>query len=100
LLFHYYRAQDVGSGFVGTTAESSSFRYGFFDRIVNWIEVVLGDGEVVRASSTERSNLFFGSASWGYYSFGNPVDRGKGVRRVDLPPRLKYIRGLAEDLRS
>jgi hypothetical protein len=28
------------------------------------------------------------------------VDRGKEFRRVDLPPSLKYIRGLAENLRS
>ncbi|TVY15101.1 Delta(24)-sterol reductase, partial [Lachnellula arida] len=56
----------VGGGFAGTAGESSSFRYGFFDRIVNWIEMVLGDGQVVRASKTENSDLFFGAAS----SFG------------------------------
>jgi delta24-sterol reductase len=56
----------VGGGFAGTAGESSSFRYGFFDRTVNWIEMVLASGEVVRASSTERSDLFYGAAS----SFG------------------------------
>lgn len=56
----------VGGGFAGTAGESSSFRYGFFDRIINWIEMVLGDGEVVKASKTEKSDLFYGAAS----SFG------------------------------
>src|SRR6266536_1038039 len=56
----------VGGGFAGTAGESSSFRYGFFDRTVNWIEMVLANGEIVRASSTENSDLFFGAAS----SFG------------------------------
>jgi len=56
----------VGGGFAGTAGESSSFRYGFFDRTINWIEVVLANGEVVRASSNENSDLFYGVAS----SFG------------------------------
>jgi len=56
----------VGGGFAGTAGESSSFRYGFFDRTINWIEMVLANGEIVRASSTEKSDLFFGAAS----SFG------------------------------
>jgi delta24-sterol reductase len=56
----------VGGGFAGTAGESSSFRYGFFDRTINWIEMVLADGEIVKASATERPDLFYGAAS----SFG------------------------------
>ena len=56
----------AGGGFAGTAGESSSFRYGFFDRTINWIEMVLANGEVVRASTTERPDLFYGAAS----SFG------------------------------
>lgn len=56
----------VGGGFAGTAGESSSFRYGFFDRTINWIEMVLANGDIVKASSTENSDLFFGAAS----SFG------------------------------
>ena len=56
----------TGGGFSGTSGESSSFKYGFFDRIVNWIEIVLSDGRVVTASSTEKPDLFHGAAS----SFG------------------------------
>lgn len=39
----------VGGGFAGTSGESSSFRYGFFDRTICWIEMVLADGGVVEA---------------------------------------------------
>lgn len=56
----------VGGGFAGTSGESSSFKYGFFDRIVDWIEVVLANGEIVSASKNENSDLFYGAAS----SFG------------------------------
>lgn len=52
----------VGGGFAGTAGESSGFKEGFFDRTVNWIEMVLADGEVVRASPTERPDLFYGAA--------------------------------------
>ncbi|KAF2202520.1 FAD binding domain-containing protein [Delitschia confertaspora ATCC 74209] len=56
----------VGGGFVGTAGESSSFKHGFFDRTVNWAEVVLPSGEVVRASNEEHPDLFRGLAG----SFG------------------------------
>ncbi len=52
----------VGGGFAGTAGESSSFKYGFFDKAVTWLEVVLADGEVVTASEKERQDLFRGMA--------------------------------------
>lgn len=52
----------VGGGFAGTAGESSGFKYGFFDRTVNWIEMVLPTGEIVVASPEERSDLFYGAA--------------------------------------
>jgi len=52
----------VGGGFSGTSGESSSFRHGFFDDTVNFVEMVLGNGNVVRASRDERPDLFFGAA--------------------------------------
>ncbi|EAS28318.3 FAD binding domain-containing protein [Coccidioides immitis RS] len=58
----------VGGAFAGTGGESSSFRYGFFDRTVTWIEVVLGNGDVVtaRPDSGENDDLFWGvSGSFG-----------------------------------
>jgi delta24-sterol reductase len=56
----------VGGGFSGTSGESSSFRYGFFDRTVNWVEMVLANGKKVIASRTQLPDLFYGAAS----SFG------------------------------
>ena len=52
----------VGGGFAGTAGESSGFKYGFFDRTVNWIEMVLADGEVVIASEDKHPDLFHGAA--------------------------------------
>lgn len=55
----------VGGGFAGTSGESSSFRYGLFDRTIRAIEVVLGNGDVLWATG-ERDNphrdLFFACA--------------------------------------
>jgi Delta24-sterol reductase len=53
----------VGGGFSGTSGESSSYRHGAFDSIVNWIEIVLPTGEVARASKTDRPDIFWGAAS-------------------------------------
>ncbi len=55
----------AGGGFSGTSGESSSFRHGPFDATVNWIEIVLASGAVVRASRTtdENTDLFWGAAS-------------------------------------
>ena len=52
----------VGGAFAGTASESSGFKYGFFDRTVNWIEMVLPDGKLVTASPTAKSDLFYGAA--------------------------------------
>ncbi|PQE10037.1 FAD binding domain-containing protein [Rutstroemia sp. NJR-2017a BVV2] len=52
----------AGGGFSGTSGESSSFRHGFFNDTVNWIELILGNGDIVRASRHERADLFHGAA--------------------------------------
>lgn len=52
----------VGGGFAGTGGESSSFRHGLFDRSVNWIEIVLANGDVVIASPDENPDLFHGAS--------------------------------------
>ncbi|KAE9376513.1 FAD-binding domain-containing protein [Stipitochalara longipes BDJ] len=53
----------VGGAFSGTAGESSSFKYGYFDRTVNSIEIILASGEVTTASQTEeRTDLFNGTA--------------------------------------
>ncbi|KAL4898864.1 hypothetical protein BDW74DRAFT_164326 [Aspergillus multicolor] len=52
----------AGGGFAGTAGESSSFRYGFFDRTINYVEMVLADGSVVKVSENENRDLFRGAA--------------------------------------
>lgn len=52
----------AGGGYSGTTGESSSFKHGFFDRTVVRVEMVLGTGEIVNLSETERPDLFHGAA--------------------------------------
>ncbi|KAJ4305667.1 hypothetical protein N0V90_001198 [Kalmusia sp. IMI 367209] len=52
----------TGGGYAGTAGESSSFRHGFFDRTINSVEMVLADGEVVKASEQENQDLFRGAA--------------------------------------
>lgn len=52
----------AGGGFAGTAGESSSFRHGFFDETINNVEMVLGNGDVVKASREERADLFRGAA--------------------------------------
>ncbi|KAK7517851.1 hypothetical protein IWZ03DRAFT_310920 [Phyllosticta citriasiana] len=51
----------VGGSFSGTAAESSSFKYGYFDRSVNSVEMVLATGRVVTASPHENADLFHGA---------------------------------------
>ncbi|KAM7191291.1 Ergosterol biosynthesis ERG4/ERG24 family domain containing protein [Naviculisporaceae sp. PSN 640] len=57
----------VGGGFSGTSGESSSFRHGFFDETVEGVEIVLGNGDVVRAGRSggdaNKEDLFHGAAS-------------------------------------
>lgn len=50
----------VGGGFAGASGESSSFRYGLFCETVRSIEIVLGNGDIVRATPTnpETMDLF------------------------------------------
>ncbi|GAB0136117.1 hypothetical protein EsDP_00004431 [Epichloe bromicola] len=52
----------AGGGYAGTAGESSSFRHGFFNETINHVEMVLGNGDVVRASREERQDLFRGAA--------------------------------------
>lgn len=52
----------AGGGYAGTSGESSSFKYGFFDRTINSVEMVLASGDTVTASPTENPELFYGAA--------------------------------------
>ncbi|XWW94331.1 hypothetical protein V2A60_002274 [Cordyceps javanica] len=52
----------AGGGYSGSSGESSSFRHGFFNDTINYVEMILGNGEIIKASPTERSDLFYGAA--------------------------------------
>ncbi|KAH3911106.1 delta-sterol reductase [Parastagonospora nodorum] len=52
----------VGGGFAGTSGESSSYKYGLFDRTISGIEIILGNGDVVWATAEEHRDLFFTAA--------------------------------------
>lgn len=52
----------IGGTFSGTGGESSSFKYGSFELTMKSIEVVLGNGDVVKASAENNPDLFFGAA--------------------------------------
>lgn len=52
----------AGGGYAGTAGESSSFKHGYFDRTVNYVEMVMGDGEVRKVSQRDDKELFDGAA--------------------------------------
>ena len=107
----------VGGGFAGGAAESSSFKHGMFDCAINWIEIVQADGELVKASSTERADLFHGAAgTFGtlgvvtlleirleeakkyveltYLSIASPADIVNEIEKAMKDPSNAYIDGI------
>ena len=57
-----FPAITVGGGFSGTAAESSSFKHGLFEQTIKSIEIVLANGDVVRANETQNTDLLQGAA--------------------------------------
>lgn len=52
----------AGGGYAGTSGESSSFKHGFFDQTLEYVEMVLANGDVAMCSKTEHADLFHGAA--------------------------------------
>ncbi len=52
----------IGGAIQGTGAETSSHKFGCVSQTVNWMEYILGDGTLIKASPAEHSDLFYGSA--------------------------------------
>ncbi|CAJ2509475.1 Uu.00g145010.m01.CDS01 [Anthostomella pinea] len=52
----------AGGGYAASAGESSSFKHGYFDQTANWVEMILGNGDIIKASPTENSDLFQGAA--------------------------------------
>jgi hypothetical protein len=75
----------VGGGLQGGAGESSSFRWGTFNRTLNWFEIVLADGRVLRPSRTAHADLFWGAAG-AYGSLGVVA-----AAEVQLLPAKRYV---------
>jgi delta24-sterol reductase len=113
----------VGGGFSGSSGESSSFRHGPFDSIINWIEIVLPNGETKRASKTENPDIFWGAASgFGtlgvvsllevqlrdskpyveltYFPFSNISDASRNIQEQEQDPSVDYLDGIVFSARS
>lgn len=84
----------VGGAIQGGSGESSSFRWGGFHDTCLEYEIVLGNGELVTASRTERADLFWGM-SCAYGSLG-VLTRVK----IRLVPATKYVHVRYERTRS
>ncbi|MCJ1285873.1 hypothetical protein MMC26_005215, partial [Xylographa opegraphella] len=84
----------AGGGFAGTGGESSSFKYGYFNEIVNSVEIVLGNGEVVTASNKENQDLLHG-ASGAVGSLGITT-----LLELQLIQAKKYVKTTYHSLRS
>lgn len=52
-----FPGKTLGGAFSSTASGSSSFKYGYFDRAVNWVEIVLPDGSIKTASRERNSEL-------------------------------------------
>lgn len=107
----------VGGGYSGTSGESSSFKHGYFDQTINYVEMVLANGEVVKLSREERADLFHGAAgavgTFGvttlvelrlheakkyvtttYHPVGNMKEAIKVLQAATADPDIEYVDGI------
>ncbi|KAJ5080342.1 24-dehydrocholesterol reductase [Anaeramoeba ignava] len=66
--FHYglipkispeFKGITVGGAVLGNGLESSSFKYGLFERIVTEMEIIIGNGDVIKISKDKNPDLFY-----------------------------------------
>jgi hypothetical protein len=69
---------------LGYGIEASSHKYGLFSDIVQAMEVVTGDGKIVRCTRTENADLFY-ALPWSYGALGFLV-----AVELDIIPVKKY----------
>lgn len=107
----------VGGGYAGTSGESSSFKHGFFNRTINWVEMVLANGDIVTCSNDINPDLFHGAAGTAgslgvttlvelqlreakkyvettYHPVANMAGAIEKIEQVTLDPRLDYVDGI------
>lgn len=75
----------IAGGLQGGAGESSSFKWGGINNILNWFDVMLANGEAVRTSPTKHADLFYGSA--GAYGTLGVVT----LAEVQLIPAKRYV---------
>ncbi|GAC1432593.1 MAG: FAD-binding oxidoreductase [Ktedonobacteraceae bacterium] len=75
----------VGGAINGAALESSSWRYGQFNDTCLEIEIILGNGEVIRATPEKNADLFYGiSGSYGTLGFISLVK----LQLIDILPYI------------
>jgi len=75
----------VGGAIQGGAIEAGSFKWGVFSNTINEVEMILGDGSIIKASPTSNQDLFFGAAG-SYGSLGLITSA-----EVRLIPAKKYV---------
>lgn len=74
----------VGGGYSRPSGESSSFKHGSFDKTINYVEIMLANGDVVKISPTEKTYLFHGAAgavgTFGVHFSGASTPKSQEVR--------------------
>lgn len=76
----------VGGGIQGAAAESSSFNWGCFNETFSSYEMILANGDIVKASPSQNDDLFYGTAG-SYGSLGIITSA-----EINLVSARKYVR--------
>lgn len=80
----------VGGAFAGTAGESSSFKYGFFDRTADFIEIVLADGQVRVAALKQQNGELFEAAAGSFGTMGVITAVGVRLRKAQTHVEVTY----------
>jgi len=80
-----FKGITVGGAIMGGAAESSSHRWGGFNDICSAYEILCGNGDLLRVSPQEHSDLFYGIAG-SYGSFGALV-----LAEIQLVPAKEFV---------
>jgi Delta24-sterol reductase len=79
-----FPAITVGGGVQGAGLESSSFKYGQFNDTCVEYELITGSGDIIRASSQENPDLFYGISIGCSDMCYAPIDSGEKICPSDI----------------
>lgn len=75
----------VGGAIQGAGAETSSHNWGCFSQTITWMNILLGDGTLLKISPQKNADLFYGTAgSYGSLGLLTSVE-------IKLIPARKYV---------